>query len=95
MLQKTIAYRDAWKTRLMKHAFTHYVTLTTNRADLSVAYVRRRLREWDARINREFVGSRWKERPDERMLWFAFLEDADVNPHWHLLIEVDPEHADR
>lgn len=50
------------------------------------------LKKWDARVNRRIVGPKWHKRTDERMVWFAFLEKSDVNPHWHLLVSLDHDH---
>lgn len=48
------------------------------------------LREWDAQINRFLLGPRWHMKPDNRLLWYAFLEKPEAHPHWHLLAEIDP-----
>jgi len=76
--------------RLSEFRFDYFVTLATNHSTLSQQAMRDRLKIWDARMNRFLVGPKWNNRPDERLVWFAFLEKAAVNPHWHLLVELDP-----
>ncbi|SNR78269.1 hypothetical protein [Puniceibacterium sediminis] len=79
------------RERLRRHHFDYFITLTANDPTASYDKMKRALKNWDARVNRLIVGSNWQERPDERLLWFAFLEKADSNPHWHLLAEMDPD----
>lgn len=75
--------------RLREFEFHYFVTLATNHSSLSEHAMRHRLKKWDAKMNRFLIGSKWVERPDERMVWFAFLEKAHVNPHWHLIVQLD------
>ena len=74
---------------------THFVTLATN-AYKPVARGRMRdlLKAWSARVNHALLGSRWQKKPDEQILFYAFLEKPDVNPHWHLLVQADVEMID-
>jgi hypothetical protein len=75
--------------------FHFFVTLSTNDADMGsrssvgsnerYSYLRDRLREFDARMNRQLLGREWQRSPD-RMFGFWFLEKPDVNPHWHGLV---------
>ncbi|WP_170420916.1 hypothetical protein [Ruegeria arenilitoris] len=67
--------------------FDHFVTLASNHQPLKYLRMRELLKQWDARVNREINGPRWSKRPDERLLWFAFPEKLDVNPHWHLVVQ--------
>lgn len=83
-------YRKDLRKRLFEYKFTHFITLATNHMLLSDARMRSLLKEWDARVNRKLNGPRWTKRPDERLVWFAFPEKIDVNPHWHLIAQVDP-----
>ena len=76
--------------RLSEFRFDYFVTLATNHSTLSQQAMRDRLKIWDARMNRFLVGPKWNNRPDERLVWFAFLEKAAVNPHCPLLVELDP-----
>lgn len=71
--------------------WTHFVTLATNdnRQSLSPDILHRRLREWDARMNRQLCGPKWTKRPDERLFAAYFLEKPRVNPHWHALLMLD------
>ncbi|WP_223476568.1 hypothetical protein [Oricola indica] len=68
--------------------FTHIVTLTTHDNTLSPEVLRSRLRAWDARVNRELYGPKWRKHADELLWYFAFLEKPNSNPHWHLLLRV-------
>jgi len=83
--------REELRKRLAGFEFTHFITLTANHQPISYSRMRDRLREWDARINRYLNGPKWQKRPDERLLWFAFPEKLEVNPHWHLIAQVDPD----
>lgn len=83
-------HRLALREKLLTYKFTHFVTLATNGRPFGEAKMRSLLKEWDARVNRELNGPKWTKRPDERLVWFAFPELFDGNPHWHLVIEVDP-----
>ena len=74
---------------------THFVTLATNAyRPMTRERLRQLLKEWSARVNRAQLGSRWQKKPDEQIMFFAFLEKPDVNPHWHLLIQADIEMID-
>ena len=68
--------------------FTHFVTLATNDNTLSPAVLRRRLRNWDARVNRRLYGQKWQKHADDALWYFAFLEKPASNPHWHLLLRL-------
>lgn len=83
--------RKELRTKLRDYDFTHFVTLASNHQPLGYQRMRDLLKLWDARVNRELNGPRWQQRPDERLVWFAFPEKMEVNPHWHLMVEVDPE----
>ncbi len=82
--------REELREKLREYDFTHFITLASNHQPLGYPRMRRLLKEWDARINRDLIGPRWTKRPDERILWFAFPEKLEVNPHWHLVTQVDP-----
>lgn len=75
---------------LMTRPVTHFITLATNHQSFSPTKMRKLLQDWDARVNRQLVGTKWIQRHDERLLFIAFLEQAKFNPHWHLLVEADP-----
>lgn len=85
--------RRELREKLRSYNFTHFITLASNHQDISQEHMRSLLKEWDARVNRTLNGPKWQDRPDERLVWFAFPEKMDVNPHWHLLVQVDPEPA--
>lgn len=82
--------RDAMRQWLGQMHFTHFVTLASNNPMSNVDLLRRQLGKWDARSNREFLGKRWRKKPDERLNWIAFPEGRDSSPHWHLLLQVLP-----
>lgn len=81
------------REKLKSYSFTHFITLTTNNQDFSLRRMRSALRDWDARINRFLVGPKWQQHPDERLLWFAFPEKIEANPHWHLIAQIDSQLA--
>lgn len=81
--------REAWQKRLDEFTFDYFVTLSSNFGDLRYEQMRDRLRQWDAMCNRHLNQKNWAHRPDERLLWFAFFEKLGVNPHWHLLVQID------
>ena len=74
---------------------THAVTLTFNDPQISGQLARKKLKDWDARINRKIVGPRWQKYTDERMIWYFFWEKPDTNPHWHGLVQLLPEQEER
>lgn len=82
--------RSELRQKLLDYRFTHFITLASNHQPLRFLRMRELLRTWDARVNRELNGPKWAKRPDERLVWFAFPEKMNVNPHWHLIAEVDP-----
>lgn len=82
--------RQELRKKLRDYDFTYFITLASNHQPLGYSRMRSLLKEWDARVNREINGPKWAKRPDERLVWFAFPEKIDVNPHWHLIVEVDP-----
>ena len=83
--------REAVRVWLSDRRFTHFVTLMLNCPYAGRDHVKHRLRDWDARMNREIVGPKWLRRSDRRMQWIAFPEKLEANPHWHLCLEVLPE----
>ncbi|MCK8483758.1 hypothetical protein MUY21_06880 [Aliiroseovarius sp. S2029] len=83
--------REAVREWLNRMWFTHFITLTSNNQMFTRHDMAARLRAWDARVNRNLVGPKWQKRVDERIYWIAFPEKADVNPHWHLLLQLLPE----
>ncbi|MGR3630776.1 MAG: hypothetical protein ACU0A8_01460 [Limimaricola soesokkakensis] len=50
-----------------------------------------RLKNWDQRVNRRMLGSAYRRKPPERVLWMAFLEKPKSNPHWHLVLQLTEE----
>lgn len=82
--------RQELRTKLLYYDFTHFITLASNHQPLGYPRMRELLKAWDARVNREINGRKWAKRPDERLVWFAFPEKMDVNPHWHMIVQVDP-----
>lgn len=82
--------QQALRNKLLDYDFTHFITLASNHQPLGYLRMRELLKAWDARVNREINGPKWGKRPDERLFWFAFPEKLDVNPHWHLIVQVDP-----
>ncbi|AHD08230.1 hypothetical protein [Phaeobacter gallaeciensis] len=83
--------RQELRTKLLDYDFTHFITLASNHQPLGYLRMRALLKEWDARVNREINGPKWGKRPDERLVWFAFPEKMDVNPHWHMIVQVDQD----
>lgn len=82
--------RRELRNKLLDYDFTYFITLASNHQPLSYTRMRALLKEWDARVNRELNGRKWAKRSDERLVWFAFPEKMDMNPHWHLIVQVDP-----
>lgn len=72
------------RKRLALHRFSHFVALATNDGNVSTPRIHGLLEARDARCNRFLVGKKWDKRPDERLLWFAFPEALNANPHWHV-----------
>lgn len=100
---------EALAGMLQDHNWSFFVTLSSNdrsRASKSSApsfsttasaeaFMRDRLRNWDARVNRALLGKHWLVRPDERLQAFAVLEKPASNPHWHLLVKMRCRHPKR
>lgn len=86
--RRPIQEREAMRDWLTDKHFTHFVTLTSNNQVLSRELMKKRLRSWDARVNRAIVGPKWHKRYDERINWIAFPEKQNTNPHWHLLLQL-------
>lgn len=89
-MMERLRYRAEIRNMLNRVTFSHAITLATNDPMLSASRLLSHLRRWDAIVNRKLNGPKWAKRPDERLLWFAFPEKLDRNPHWHLLAQVDP-----
>ncbi|MBZ9939422.1 hypothetical protein LB518_24250 [Mesorhizobium sp. BR1-1-16] len=80
---------------LNKWTFDRFVTLAFNSAasgnglsyesDRQYQFLRKKLRLWDAFMNRALLGTNWQKTSDQ-LFCFYFLEKANVNPHWHGLI---------
>ncbi len=99
----------AFEHMLCNHEWTFFVTLSSNdraRASRSSApsfasaaradaFMRDRLRNWDARVNRALLGKHWLVRPDERIEAFGVLEKPASNAHWHLLVKMYCLHPKR
>jgi hypothetical protein len=83
--------RKELREMLQRHTYSHAVTLALNEPGTSTERARRLLKAWDARVNSDLLGPRWHKKPDERVLWYAFLESPRQNPHWHILAEVCPD----
>jgi len=76
--------------RLQEIDYAFAITLGANHQDLSTRAMRNLLKSWDAQENRFLNGGSWVKRPDERIMWIAFPEKLEVNPHWHLMASPDP-----
>jgi hypothetical protein len=81
----------AFREMLRKRKADYFVTLMPNSPELSYDNLLALLKRWDALVNRQLNQAKWSKRPDERVYWFAFTEKLEVNPHWHLLVELDPD----
>ncbi|WP_229176080.1 hypothetical protein, partial [Bradyrhizobium ivorense] len=46
--------------------------------------------EFDGRMNRKLLGTRWAIRHSDRIWAFWFLEKPNANPHWHGLVRFFP-----
>eukprot|EP00435_Cladocopium_sp_Y103_P077069 s1_g808.t1 len=100
---------EEYLTTAEDHDWSFFVTLSSNdrsRASKSLApsfansgtaeaFMRDRLRRWDARVNRALLGKHWLVRPEERIEAFGVLEKPGCNPHWHLLVKLRCRHPKR
>lgn len=82
----SVRLRDGMRNMIDRYKFTQFVTLALNAPGTSNDRAHRLLKEWDARTCRALIGPKWLKRPDERPVFFAFLESPELNPHWHLLV---------
>jgi len=90
-------FKEAIPEWLEQWKFDRFVTLATNgsmlpagRAGALNDRLTGLLKEWDGRMNRALVGSKWATRKEDRMWAFYFLEKAGSNAHWHGLIKFVP-----
>ncbi|MDP2120674.1 MAG: hypothetical protein Q8K28_12285 [Hoeflea sp.] len=74
---------------LQQQRFTHFITLTTHNPSITIARMRERLKQFDARLNRALYGPKWASHKDQLIWFFAFIESPETNPHWHLLLTLD------
>lgn len=81
--------RDALVERLKAFDFNYALTIGWNHKSCTTNEMRRKLKDYDARMNRWLNGTRWLDKSDERMNWLAFPEKVETNPHWHLLVSLD------
>ena len=98
-----IKTHKAWIEFLQSPRWTHFVTLTSNdrsrarnsktpeftTSSQATGFMQRRLREWDARVNRALLGKYWYRKTSERIVGFGTLESVNSNPHWHLVIQLN------
>tara|TARA_R110002095_G_scaffold208630_1_gene194475 strand:- start:1805 stop:2269 length:465 start_codon:yes stop_codon:yes gene_type:complete len=94
---------------MRSNEWSFYVTLSSNdraRASKSSSpsfasaakaelFMRDRLRNWDARVNRALLGKHWQVRSQERLEAFGVLEKPASNAHWHLLVKMRCLHPKR
>jgi hypothetical protein len=88
------ALKSAIPLWLENWKFDRFVTLATNDSSSSLRGVGSSLdrvtdllKEWDGRMHRKLVGSKWSKRVEDRMWAFYFLEKPSSNPHWHGLVQ--------
>ena len=86
-----VRLRDEMRDKLASYHFDWFVTLVLNEPGAGHERMRTLLKAWDAGVNREINGPKWQKRQDQRLLWFAFPEKIEGHPHWHLVVQVDPE----
>jgi len=63
------------------------VTLNFNR-DIRWVAAKDKIGEWAQRIDNAYLGSGYVNKPDQRMFFVAFFENADTNPHFHVLVKL-------
>lgn len=70
--------------------FDLFGTIAFNR-ETTVDGLRRRLKRFHQHVDRSLLGKRFDKRPpQERTLFFAFIEHRTSNLHLHLMIKVPP-----
>ncbi|OUR75553.1 hypothetical protein A9Q83_17195 [Alphaproteobacteria bacterium 46_93_T64] len=84
---------------LAEKDWDYFVTLATNKSpnslhnDSLVSWANKQLHNWHARMDRKFLGPKWQNKKDQRIEFVAFLEHADSNIHWHLMVKLHaPKH---
>lgn len=89
--------RQAQVSWLAAYEFGYFVTLATNWQDYCAPYdhrgldkraarLHKRIKKWEARVNRKILGSKWKNSKN-RMFAMYFMEHMETNIHVHLLIQ--------
>ena len=103
--------RDSWIEFLApKSELDSLITLATNydgsetrrsRSPLSdnvpsrIRYVQNLVYQWEAKLHRKFLGRNWHRMTDRRMQGYGFVEHAQTNIHYHLLVDLAPLNAVR
>lgn len=83
--QNIQAYKDGLVEFMESYDFNLHVTLSMNETS-TLAGAKKKLREFDKRVNRKMLGSDWYKKPNaDRFFYFAAAEHLDGDPHWHLL----------
>ncbi|WP_448203983.1 hypothetical protein [Azospirillum sp. sgz302134] len=80
---------------LAMRRFSFFVTLAFNDPSVTPAKANERLLKWNALLDRDLLGPRWRNKPDERPLCLFFLESFTTNPHWHGLVSPLERHHER
>lgn len=79
-----VQYREALVSFIQSQSPDCFVTLAFNQV-VPKERARKRLKEWQARIDRALLGPKWQTHSD-RIKFLAILEKPEVNPHWHLTV---------
>lgn len=88
MLSRTPALMTEW---LSRWDFTRFVTLTFSQpgdgmnyaVGGTITFMRDRLKQMDARMNRKIIGRDYYNRPANRLFHFFAPEKIATNPHWY------------
>ena len=86
---KRIEARTAVREWLMqyRHKFELSVTLNFNRS-ITWNAAHDKVGEWAQRVDHTYLGRSYKKHPDHRLYFVAFFENADTNPHFHVLVRL-------
>jgi hypothetical protein len=87
-------YRSELTRWAAQTPWTYAVTLPTNDT-LALTTLTRRLKRWDAGLNRKLLGPRWLRHPDQRLEWLAVPESVGTNAHAHLVVRIADTHIHR
>lgn len=92
--EKNAEIRNAMDELLRRYDWDFFITVNFNR-DTTWEGARANLKHWHAAMDRNLLGGRWAKKTEQRTFYFAFMEGAETNRHWHMLARVHDGKQDK